>query len=238
MSNVSDWTRSGEVYLLLDGIGVPTDELHASFPSLKADDYLQGAHKFRYRAFSEAAVTNGAVVEWRRPAVFSQSREINTYLGGVDRHYSPIAEAARQFAAGIIQTLFARGAISAGNFLVGVHQIRVVATRDFEGQPAPEGFHRDGFDYVYIHCVAKANVDGGISMISDGSGERVVFEKLLLPGEALLINDEKAKHYVSPIRPLEAGDAVRDVVVMTFARQRAGHFPPPGKSASAPSLVE
>ncbi len=43
---------------------------------------------------------------------------------------------------------------------MGIHQIRVVASKDEQGEPAPEGIHKDGFDYVGIFCINRDGISG------------------------------------------------------------------------------
>lgn len=99
---------------------------------------------------------------------------------------------------------------------MGCHQIRVTADGESPGFPAPEGFHRDGFEYVAVTCVALRNVSGGHSLVR--AGDEVIFDRPMAPGETLLLNDREVTHYVSPIMPRSPGRAVRDVMVVTFAQ--------------------
>src|SRR5260370_14117947 len=50
---------------------------------------------------------------------------------------------------------------------VRIHQIRIVASTDQPGEPAPEGIHQDGTDYLTFHLVRRHNVVGGQSTIYD-----------------------------------------------------------------------
>lgn len=43
---------------------------------------------------------------------------------------------------------------------VGVHQIRITATRDAKGLPAPEGVHEDGHHYVAQVLMRRTDVQG------------------------------------------------------------------------------
>ena len=107
-------------------------------------------------------------------------------------------------------------------FTIGVHQIRIVANDDDMGKPAPEGIHRDGFDFVAVVAVARTNVNGGVTMLVDlDDYNKALFEDTLESGEAIVFDDRIVAHYTTPITPRYPGAASRDVFVVTFSIAQA-----------------
>jgi hypothetical protein len=99
-----------------------------------------------------------------------------------------------------------------------VTQFRVLASADGQGDPTPEGLHRDGVTLVTSLLVGRDNAVGGESTVYDFAGERLLATTLSEPGTMLLGDDRTTVHGVTPIRPLDpARPARRDVLVTTFA---------------------
>lgn len=99
-----------------------------------------------------------------------------------------------------------------------VTPFRVVAPADGEGQPTPEGLHRDGVTLVTSLLVDRRNASGGESSVFDSDGHQVLSTTLSEPGTLLLGDDRRTLHGVSPIRALDPAEpARRDVLVITFA---------------------
>ncbi|MFH8570111.1 2OG-Fe dioxygenase family protein [Streptomyces sp. NPDC017993] len=190
----------------------------ASYATLPADEHLQKGHHFRFRAFSKARVKGDAFL-WDDDTTFFQSDGINSYAGGRHRNFAPFGEPAREFAEGLVNSPATRALVTAEEFRIGCHQIRIKADDEHVGLPAPEGFHQDGYDLIAVTCVAVDNVSGGISLVreKDPAGD-VIVERVMPPGEALFLADQEVVHYVSPITPKVPGKpAYRDVAVITFS---------------------
>jgi hypothetical protein len=203
-------------YRLCNSVDKITSDLLASFGDLPPDEYLREGACFRYRAF-DGAVVKGDTARWNGGRAFFQSEDINQYAGGMVRSFPPLAEPARRFAERLAADPAVRGVVGGEELEIGCHQIRVTAGDDFNGYPAPEGFHRDGFEWVAITAVAQDNVSGGGSLVALAEdAEQVILDRTMQPGETLLIDDQKVLHYVSPVTPKVPGDAYRDVIVVTF----------------------
>ncbi|MEU6551290.1 2OG-Fe dioxygenase family protein [Streptomyces sp. NPDC046915] len=214
---------------LLNMCGKISDELVTSFHALAPDDYVKSLVPFRFRAFGTARV-EGEKTVWQQDSPFLQSTDVNGYAGGIERRFQPLGEPVREFAEELVRDAALRRLVGSEDFLIGCHQIRVVAGDDQIGRPAPEGFHRDGFDGVAVTVVSAENVSGGISLVreddggdaADGAGD-VLLDRVMAPGETLYLDDRRVVHYVSPITPKHPGViAHRDVVVITFDLQRDG----------------
>ncbi len=203
-------------YRVFNSIDKINAELLASFDDLPPDQYLQGDGRFRYRAFG-SAVVKGDTVRWTENRSFCQAPEINGYAGGLVRRFPPLSEPACRFAELLATDPKIREVVGGEELEIGCHQIRVTASDEFNGYPAPEGFHQDGFEQVAITCIAQENVNGGVSLISLLDDElQIILDRTMQPGETTLLDDQRVRHYVSPITPKLPGHAHRDVIVVTF----------------------
>ncbi|MFE9257548.1 2OG-Fe dioxygenase family protein [Streptomyces sp. NPDC006879] len=193
------------------------DRLAASYEDLPADQYLDGDHVYRYRAYGQTLLTPGEL-HWSLRVPFFQSRHLNSHAGGIERAFAPLAAPARGCARALALRAQERGIVPRGEFVLGCHQIRVLATDDHPGMPTPEGFHQDGFSWVLVACVARHNDSGAITTVRGlGDTAEALFQGPLAVGDALLLADPMVEHYVSPLTPRRPGRAYRDVLVVTLA---------------------
>lgn len=102
---------------------------------------------------------------------------------------------------------------------------RVVANNQ-TAKTVQEGRHQDGLKKLAILCIARKNIKGGISYLSNERGERV-FAGTLKPGQILFVDDKRLWHDASPILPVKAGlPAYRDVILLNWpAERREDHLP-------------
>ena len=99
---------------------------------------------------------------------------------------------------------------------VGFHQLRIKCSNDFVGYPVPEGWHKDGFDFVVIINFNSENIEGGITRIKDNLINKDVFSAFLNKGDYILLNDKKYYHYTDPINiTKKAKKGNRDTLVIT-----------------------
>lgn len=203
-------------YRVLSTIDKIDSDLLASFGNLPPDDYTRGGSTFRFRAFG-AATVKGDTIKWTDNRPFFQSEDINGYAGGQQRYFPPLPEPAQRFAAALATDRDVRSVVNGEELEIGVHQMRVTASDEHNGYPAPEGFHQDGFEHVAVTCIAQHNVNGGTSMIAPlDDPEQIVLDRRMQPGETVLLDDQRVRHYVTPFTPKLPGTAYRDVVVVTF----------------------
>lgn len=153
---------------------------------------------------------------------FVQPDRSNPLYVDIVRHFDPLTDA---FAADpILRSLVSLlgrivGALdSAACWIAKVHPFRVVAPADGEGQPTPEGRHRDGVTLVSSLLVDRHNATGGRSTIFAPDGPELLSTTLDEPASLLVSDDRSTLHGVSPIRPLDPlRPAHRDVLVTTLA---------------------
>ncbi|MFC9678297.1 2OG-Fe dioxygenase family protein [Streptomyces sp. NPDC056948] len=202
---------------LFNTCGKMSDELVMSFNGLAPDEYVKSRTPFRFRAFGTARVESDEIL-WQEDSSFLQSETVNHYAGGIERRFGPLEKPVREFAEELVRDPGVRKLVGSDDFVIGCHQIRIVAGDGQVGWPAPEGFHRDGFDGIAVTVVAAENVSGGISLVREGDGEGdVLLDRVMAPGETLYLDDRRVVHYVSPITPkFPDASAHRDVIVVTF----------------------
>lgn len=197
----------------------------ASWDRLGPDRYM--ADGGRYRSRRHAAFEARGIDLARKPhQPHFQSRDYNPLNGDVQRWFDPIEPAVadspilhaiyRTFTP-LFATLDQRPAGAAWHS--EVHQFRIETSPAELGRPTPEGLHRDGVDWVLVALVARHNVAEGVTEIGDNAGSPLGRFTLGTPGEAVLLDDRRIRHGVTPIVALDATAAYRDALVVTW---RAG----------------
>jgi hypothetical protein len=188
--------------------------LRPTFSDLPIDPYITG--HFRRRRYSHFSGRPGTLRRLKHQT-FQQSRQVNYLLGGVRREYGELddglvaLDAFRAMIATYVEHLGIDPAVT--DF--GVHQIRILCSPEFAGDPAPEGIHQDGFDYVGIFCIDRVNVAGAATHLYRAKDQPPIFNKELQPGEVVFVNDREVFHYTDPLHPLVPGEGHRDVFVIT-----------------------
>jgi hypothetical protein len=183
------------------------------FDDLPVDPNIRG--NYRLRRLSRFKVAERGLVPMPHGYLF-QSREYNPLVGDIKREFEELKDELinlEMFSA-LLQVFRDFCALRPGAE-IGVHQIRTTCSPDSFGNPAPEGIHRDGTDFVCIYSIDRDNVQGGKTHLYTRKNENPVFDKVLYPGELLLINDRKFFHYTTPVRPSGNGNGTRDVFVLT-----------------------
>lgn len=199
----------------------------ATWGDLGVDAYMADGGRYRRRRFGVFRVTAEGIA--RKPhQPHYQSRDYNPLNGGVERWFEPVTEAVALHPAmtAILQTcqsLFDRmtpADVRPEAWHVEVHQFRIEARRGEEGQPTPEGMHRDGVDWVLVLMVRRENVASGETTIYDLVKRPLGSFTLTAPLDSALVDDSCVYHGVTPVAPLDpARPAYRDVLVVTFRRE-------------------
>jgi hypothetical protein len=157
---------------------------------------------------------------------FVQPADSNPLYINTDRRFEPLTDtfAADRLLHALLAMLgrIATALDEAAEWSAKVTPFRVLASVHAEGQPTPEGLHRDGVTLVASLLIGRANATGGESTVVDMTGETLLVTTLREPGTLLLGDDRKTLHGVSPIRPINPTEAARrDVLVITFAPRSA-----------------
>ncbi|MGW5876127.1 2OG-Fe dioxygenase family protein [Nocardiopsis terrae] len=98
---------------------------------------------------------------------------------------------------------------------VGLHLVRIVARPGVEGNPTPEGRHRDGHMYVGMHMLRREGVAGGVSTVYPEGAEPVVLTMTEIL-ESMFVDDGRVTHEVSPTSALGDSTGVRDMLLVDF----------------------
>ena len=100
---------------------------------------------------------------------------------------------------------------------VQVHLIRVTAGLGEQGQPTPEGIHRDGAAFVTVHLAELVNAAGGNVFIYDDQRNHLDTFRLEQALDAYLFNDATLGHAAAPITPLNPlHSAVRSILTFDY----------------------
>ncbi|BAY19499.1 hypothetical protein NIES21_53620 [Anabaenopsis circularis NIES-21] len=183
------------------------------FHNLPVDPYIKG--NYRLRRLSRFTVSGNELIKLPHGYLF-QSKTYNPLLGDVKREFSELED-------GIIKLdIFKKMVLAFSDSCklhpeaeIGVHQIRTICSAENMGNPAPEGIHQDGTDFIGIFSVARENIQGGETHLYTAKKEKPVFSKVLNSGELLLVNDHEFFHFTTPIKPQTDGLGIRDVFVLT-----------------------
>ena len=203
------------------------DGFASSWNHLGIDRYM--ADGGRYRRRRHAVFAAGYAGFERKPhQPHYQSRDHNALNGGIERWFTPVEDqvASHPVLLAILSACHAAfedmtppGA-RPDTWHVELHQFRIEPSDGMDGQPTPEGLHRDGVDWVLVLLVARENIRSGVTSIHDAQRRLLGSFTLREPLDAALVDDSRVYHGVTAIRPLDpALPAHRDVLVVTFRRQ-------------------
>ena len=151
-----------------------------------------------------------------------QSTEYNSLFGGLARWFAPIEQEIGEgpSLSTILQycrTLFGSLAPSTTDWRIETHQFRIEARTDEAGQPTPEGVHRDGVDFVLVLLIARRNIVSGTTTVYTIDRRPLGSFTLTTPFDAVLVDDARVCHGVTPVTPLDREQpGYRDVLVVTF----------------------
>lgn len=183
------------------------------FRNMPVDPYIKG--NYRSRRLSRFIVAEDKLIKLPHGYLF-QSKEYNPLLGDIKREFAELEDA-------LIELDIFRNLVLAfydscklhPEAEIGVHQIRTICSPDNLGNPAPEGIHQDGTDFIGIFAVDRDNIQGGETHLYAAKKEKPVFSKILNSGELLLVNDHEFFHFTTPIKPEIEAQGSRDVFVLT-----------------------
>ena len=197
----------------------------ASWNDLAPDTYLAERGFFRRRRHAVFSVGSDGASARELHQPHYQSRDYNSLQGNIERWFEPVDVSIGSGA--ILQRIlkfcaisFGALAPSTGTWKSEVHQFRIEANHKREGQPTPEGVHRDGVDYVLVLLIDRDNIVSGTTTIHSADGRQLGSFTLTDPLDAALVNDERVFHGVTPVHSKDPSKpAHRDVLVVTFKRR-------------------
>ncbi|MCW5316258.1 hypothetical protein GTQ43_21295 [Nostoc sp. KVJ3] len=183
------------------------------FSNMPIDPYIKG--NYRSRRLSRFSVSGNELIKLPH-GYFFQSKEYNPLVGDLKREFAELDDALIEL--DIFRNLvlaFSDSCKLHPEAEIGVHQIRISCSPDNFSNPAPEGIHQDGTDFIGIFSVDRDNIKGGETHLYTAKKEKPVFSKVLNPGELLLVNDHEFFHFANPIKPLTDAQGSFDVFVLT-----------------------
>ena len=178
-----------------------------SFKNCPNDDYTEG--KFRARRFSQFEITNvyNTALDMRydtlkevEGATFTQSAEINSYLGDVERKYQRIVEYKETWFLNIIKQFKEMAGFKTNR--VGVHQMRLIARDGKPADPNPEGIHQDGFDYLGLVFMGRYNCTGCDLTVFDLE-KKPILNRVMQYRDIIVLKDDRLMHHGSMVNVID-----------------------------------
>lgn len=205
----NDFVENGYLLHFLPSV----NEVKSCFSTLAVDPYYG---KYRYKAISRFNFIDNKVILLPHSDFF-QSKDYNPVAGDIIRSYPPIDE--RIVKSNYFFDLFEN--ISECIDLTPItcftiHQIRVISSQDNIGLAAAEGIHQDGYDYIALNCISKENIVGGVTSLYTEEKQKI-FEKELVSGDILFVNDRQLFHYTTPIKNVASREGYRDMLIVTLS---------------------
>jgi hypothetical protein len=211
------WTATELEYAFLFTLrkvnSINPEDFKEFFSNMPIDPYIKG--NYRSRRLSRFTVSGDQLIKLPHGYLF-QSKEYNPLVGDIKREFAELDDALIKL--DIFRNLvlaFSDSCKLHPEAEIGVHQIRTICYSDNLGNPAPEGIHQDGTDFIGIFSVDRDNIQGGETHLYTAKKEKPVFSKVLNPGELLLVNDHDFFHFTTPIKPQIDAQGSRDVFVLT-----------------------
>lgn len=203
------------------------DGFARGWEDLGVDTFMADGGRYRRRRFAAFRATAEGIL--RKPhQPHYQSRDYNPLNGGIERWFEPVTAAigSHPALAAILRTcrdLFDRltpETVRPPSWHVEIHQFRIEARTGQDGQPTPEGMHRDGVDWVLVLLVDRDNIASGETSIHDLGKRPLGSFTLTEPLDAALTDDNRVYHGVTAVQPLDPSrPGHRDVLVVTFRRE-------------------
>jgi hypothetical protein len=200
---------------------------------LELDRYLEHGATFRRRRYGRYfwSPGNDELIPLP-PEPYFQPEEENAYAGGMVREFAPLLPETldNPFLHALVRATFACLPVAEDkqgkSWEVRIHQIRIVASPEEPGLPAPEGIHQDGTDFLTLHLVRRHNIAGGESTIYDLNRkpiQRFILREAL---DSMILEDPRIMHGVTPVHPADGRTiGTRDLLGVDFICST--HLKPP-----------
>lgn len=210
------------INFLFGNIGRINKKVLSSFKKLPADKYEKSkGYYFRYRRYSRVLIENNfnyPKISFLKKAFFYQEKKRNRYAGGKQRIFKPINKKILQEFIKIYLNNF-NHLCNFKKIEIGFHQLRIKCSKEFVGYPVPEGWHKDGFNYVIIINFDSKNIEGGITRIKNNLANKDSYSNFLKKSDYIFLNDNKFYHYTDPINITKnSAFGFRDTLVVTIKK--------------------
>ena len=194
----------------------------ASWNNLVQDPHMGDGGTYRKRRYSRFLLDSVSCQLSPLPGTsIYQTLEHNPLNGGVERTFQPLEQETQEnlFLHHVIWFDWSCLPVAAEElrtWIVGVHQVRIVARAGAPGKPSPEGVHIDGESFTIQHLIQRNNVKGGIFNAYDAEKRPTFHWIQLRPWESLFFTGQ-TWHDATPVEcrdPLREGS--RDVLLIDF----------------------
>jgi hypothetical protein len=191
---------------------------------LELDRYLENGAKFRRRRYGRFSWSpaDDALTALPHERYF-QPEDENSYAGGVARDFAPLLPGTvhNPFLHALVRTTFDCLPLAddrqGKSWEVRIHQVRIVASPEEPGLPAPEGIHQDGTAFLTLHLVRRHNVAGGESTIYDLDRKPIEQYTMRETLDSLILEDPRIMHGVTPVKSADGRTAgTRDLLGVDF----------------------
>ncbi|MGB0682388.1 MAG: 2OG-Fe dioxygenase family protein [Magnetovibrionaceae bacterium] len=192
---------------------------------LLLDTHMRDGGTYRFRRYSQLHYDNEShALTLLAHEAYEQPAYINSLNGGFKRHFEPIEETFLEhpFFMGLIHWLGAAytKASEHAAWNIKLHPYRIIAG-EAEGEPSPEGLHRDGVDFICSMLVRRSNVTGGETKITDNNRKTLATFTMNDPCDIMIGADARVMHGVSAVarKDPRKPTAYRDVLVIAFTKR-------------------
>lgn len=200
------------------------ERLRGDWNHLELDQHLKNGATFRRRRYGRYYWSPGSGVLRNLPnEAYFQPVGQNGYAGGADREFAPLLPetVANPFLMDLIRCSFDQLPLDdekrRQTWEVRVHQIRIVANPGEVGEPAPEGIHQDGTDFLTLHLVSRDNVKGAESTIYDLDRKPLFTYTMTEAMDTFILEDPRIMHGVTSVFPADGNStATRDLLGIDF----------------------
>lgn len=196
-------------------------EFAESWNRLETDRFMADGGRYRRRRHTSFNALPGRAPLRNLHRPHFQATVHNSLNGGLDRWFAPVEDAIAHGPALEALLAFGTGVVNdlrpATPWFIEMHQFRIEAAAGFPGYPTPEGVHHDGVDFVMIAMIARTNLAGGETVITNDAGDELA--RFTLDGllDTAFVDDARVMHGVSPVKPADATrPSCRDVLVLTW----------------------
>jgi hypothetical protein len=203
------------------------DAFADSWNELSPDTYLAASGRHRRRRYATFAAGREGEIRREPAEPHFQSRSYNHLQGDIQRWCDPILPAgdgpSLRRILEFCRDFFGSLAPATTQWHIETHQFRIEARRGEDGEPTPEGVHRDGVDYVLVLLIDRLNIASGTTTIHAPDRRVLGSFTLAQPLDAALVDDARVLHGVTAVTPIDPDKpAHRDVLVVTFRSVTGG----------------
>jgi len=206
-------------YTVVDAPEIDVEALTDSFDLLPVDKYLRSGT--RRRRFSWFAGTPQNPV--RLPHKLFYQTEKYEGRPDIHREFDEIDSSVYNHSSfqNIIEVYVRITGINMANTPIEIHQLRVSCGDGFDGNPSPEGVHRDGCHYLGVFVINRDGVVGGETSVHFNKTDGPIYSEILSPGQFLVCDDEKVMHHALPMTTESRKSVAHwDIFVLTAGEHR------------------